>query len=364
MYKILLVDDKEIFCRHIKRMNFFRNNSDFGIYRTANSAEQALEFLHNEEIDITITDIRMPVMNGIELLKEINTNKLCRCTLLMSEYTDFTYAKEGILNGAFDYLVKPIDENMLLNSFQRINDYLRKTEPSVKENNAFMQLIPLISSKDSDGFEKVLSEISSKFYATDTQGRQRYHQIHISLLKISDMIYSEYSYMPLFMPVTELCTVSDYSDHIEMAFNHFVRSTSFIHSWYKNFIPESQNTLIKNVWLYIINNIDHTYNLNFLSNHFFVNKSYLSKLFHKETNICYKSLVTKYKIERARYLLSCTKLKIYEISEQLGFSDAEHFRKVFKSADGSSPSRFDYNRYMDLHIHFLKQPNNSQKPPF
>lgn len=356
MYKILLVDDKEIFCRHIKRMNFFQNNSDFGIYRTANSAEQALEFLHNEKIDITITDIRMPIMNGIELLKEINTNKLCRCTILMSEYTDFTYAKEGILNGAFDYLVKPIDENMLLNSFQRINDYLRKTETSAKENNAFMRLIPLIFSKDSDGFQKVLSEISSKFYDTNEQIKQRHTQIHNSLLNISDMIYSEYPYMPLFMPVTELCAVSDYPEHIETTFNHYVRSTSFIHSWYKNFIPESQNALIKNVWLYIINNIDHTYNLSFLSNHFFVNKSYLSKLFHKETNICYKSLVTKYKVERARYLLGYTELKIYEISEQLGFSDAEHFRKVFKSVNGSSPSRFAYDSYIDLHINSLKQP--------
>ena len=44
--------------------------------------------------------------------------------ILFSEFAEFSYAKEGIINGAFDYLVKPVDEEALMNTFHRVRQYL------------------------------------------------------------------------------------------------------------------------------------------------------------------------------------------------------------------------------------------------
>lgn len=106
MYNVLLVDDKEAYRRGIQRMPFFRNTgSDFQILQTARNGKEALECLHENHIDLVLTDIRIPIMDGLSLLKEIHQNTLCGCTVLLSEYRDFTYAREGIVYGAFDYLV-------------------------------------------------------------------------------------------------------------------------------------------------------------------------------------------------------------------------------------------------------------------
>ena len=86
MYNLLIVDDKDIFLRMICRMEYFKLNQDkFRIKYLARNGLEALEFLNTGEPDIVLTDIRMPLMNGIELLKKINKNKLCRCTILLSE---------------------------------------------------------------------------------------------------------------------------------------------------------------------------------------------------------------------------------------------------------------------------------------
>ena len=110
MYKMLLVDDRKIFLRTVRRMPFFRDHEEeIRIEWETCRADSALEILRKEHVDIVMTDIRMPMMSGIDLLKAIRRENLCSCTILMSEYTDFAYAREGILHGAFDYIVKPLE---------------------------------------------------------------------------------------------------------------------------------------------------------------------------------------------------------------------------------------------------------------
>ena len=102
MYTLLVVDDKEIFHRMIARTSYFKTNRDKFHIKSARNGLEALELLQGSEIDIVLTDICMPFMSGIELLREINKRKLCKCTILLSAYSDFSYAKEGIITGAFD----------------------------------------------------------------------------------------------------------------------------------------------------------------------------------------------------------------------------------------------------------------------
>jgi two-component system response regulator YesN len=142
MYNVLIIDDKEVFRRKIKRMNYFQMNQDkFRIQYEAQNGVEALEIIKNNKVDVIVTDIRMPLVDGIELLKIINTEKLCKCVILLSEYASFDYAKEGILNGAFDYVLKPIDDNKIKETFQRAYNHLTTVNGNIKIELKYINIL-------------------------------------------------------------------------------------------------------------------------------------------------------------------------------------------------------------------------------
>ncbi len=74
---------------------------------------EALEQLDKERFDLIVTDIRMPFIDGLELLRELRRRGIQTPVILVSSYGEFEYAREGLVLGAFDYIVKPFREEQL-----------------------------------------------------------------------------------------------------------------------------------------------------------------------------------------------------------------------------------------------------------
>lgn len=125
MFKILIVEDdfslKRLFSRTLQKNN----------YQTfeANCAEEALEILEQESIDLIVTDVMMPGMNGFEFTKEIREAQMDLPILIITAKSDIMDKQTGFLAGADDYMVKPIDINELV---LRVNALLRRAK-SVSE---------------------------------------------------------------------------------------------------------------------------------------------------------------------------------------------------------------------------------------
>lgn len=94
---------------------------NFEIPRYFNSSGKALESILQTDPDVVFTDIRMPVLSGLDLIREARSNG-CGCKfVILSSYSEFEYAKEAIRFGVFDYCLKPIDPQNISDVLNRIN---------------------------------------------------------------------------------------------------------------------------------------------------------------------------------------------------------------------------------------------------
>jgi two-component system response regulator YesN len=114
MYRVIIVDDEPIIRLGVKASIFWEEQQLKLAGECANGVE-ALAVMEREAVDILITDIKMPLMDGLELTRIA----VERCpgikVILISSYNDFEYARQGILLGAVDYILKPTLEPDILN---------------------------------------------------------------------------------------------------------------------------------------------------------------------------------------------------------------------------------------------------------
>ena len=91
------------------------------------SPYDALEYIEKSNVDVVITDVKMPQMNGIELCEKIKSIKNDIIIVLFSAYKDFEAVRSAIKYGIFDYITKPIDYNRLKELCVRINEKISQS---------------------------------------------------------------------------------------------------------------------------------------------------------------------------------------------------------------------------------------------
>ncbi|MDE5582587.1 MAG: response regulator [Ruminococcus sp.] len=151
MYNVLLVEDDTTLRFIYSKMKTW-TECGFKIAQQAGNGKDALEILEKKSFDLIFTDIRMPFVDGIEMLRRLSERKNTIPVVFASSYDDFEYARQGLILGAFDYLLKPVDEKKLAEVLTRLKNYLESEEnaPKIDESvmNVFEQLdVPIESSQ-------------------------------------------------------------------------------------------------------------------------------------------------------------------------------------------------------------------------
>lgn len=125
MLNILIVDDEFLIRDGLARM-IAKESDRFVVTGNCANGQEALEFIAGHAVDAVITDIRMPEIDGLALIRELRaTDPRIRC-ILMSGFTEFSYAKEAIRYAAVDYLLKPIDKEQLFELLYRLDEEKRR----------------------------------------------------------------------------------------------------------------------------------------------------------------------------------------------------------------------------------------------
>ncbi len=123
LYKVILVDDEEE-VREAIRKRIDWEEIGFSVVGTAENGEDALELAESCEPDVVMTDIQMPFMDGLTLLRKMKEKLPDLRSVIFSGYDDFEYAKEAIRLESEEYILKPVDADELRKVFVRIKERL------------------------------------------------------------------------------------------------------------------------------------------------------------------------------------------------------------------------------------------------
>lgn len=118
MYKVAIVDDDRIIRKGLANTIAWEENG-FRLVGEAADGEQGLKMIEEFCPQVVVSDIRMPFMDGLEMARLAKEKYPEMKIILLTGYDDFTYAKEAIELRAFDYLLKPVDKEVLLNKVKK-----------------------------------------------------------------------------------------------------------------------------------------------------------------------------------------------------------------------------------------------------
>ncbi|MWV43969.1 response regulator [Paenibacillus sp. HJL G12] len=124
MYKVMIVDDEMLARVGIKSLIPWEENG-FVVVKEAENGKKAYEWIMENSVDIVITDIKMPVMNGIELISQVGERKPDVKFLVLSSFDDFEYVREALKSGAEDYFIKlQMNPEQLLGQLAKVAEKL------------------------------------------------------------------------------------------------------------------------------------------------------------------------------------------------------------------------------------------------
>jgi two-component system response regulator YesN len=137
MYKVLIVDDEPWVAYGITQLVDWESLG-YTVIGEAYNGLTALEMIIEKKPEVVISDIRMPGLNGIELLESINEKGLETKVILISGYAEFEYAQKALRLGAFDYLLKQVDKDKLTDTLLHLKNALMDKQKAHKGLDLFL----------------------------------------------------------------------------------------------------------------------------------------------------------------------------------------------------------------------------------
>ncbi len=305
----------------------------------AENGEQIANALGENEIDLIITDIRMPIMNGIELARYVKEHFKHIQIILLSAYAEFEYAHEAINLGVRQYILKPI-------SIEKINSLIEIIREIAKEKEYETTLNSRINDSSlKDNLKRILE--SGDFSCLDSlidmkQGDshvnhtilQNYYHLFLEVLdeytKANNMLFY---YQDVFSGFSSCNTKDEFCTFVrekyllvqEIRLGKITKNEQLIMA-VKNYISERYS--------------DDGLNVQIVADVFDLSADYLSRLFKAEENVPLLEYIMNVRMSKAKELISQTKLSINRIAEQVGYMNAKHFMRQFKKRYGMTAIQY------------------------
>ncbi len=339
--KVLIVDDQTAARMALKRLSVWNPHSRFTVAGEAKNGQEALQLLGNEAYGLVITDIRMPVMDGLDLLQLIVKNNPDIPVILQSDHADFEYARKGLVYGAFDYLLKPVTAGDLSAVLSRVaEERLLRSEVILTPEQISKQIYQRITSGRAltDNHIRFFIDSLKKKYGVDTSDDDQWIRCGVCLF--IQFITMEFLHANLKVFVNPAVRWALRQPDAEDAFRRMIRFSE--RAYGDIMLPTVQNDLVRRTVQLVLMQDGNSKTVGSVAESLFVHRNHLSQTFSRLAGITLVDYIVRVKMYQALVLLLNPMHSIQDVGELLGYRDDEHFSKLFREHTGMLPR--DYRK--------------------
>ncbi|QOV20257.1 response regulator [Blautia liquoris] len=189
-YTVIIAEDEELLLTNlVSKINNL--GTDFIVTGQSQTGIQAYDLVKELQPDLLITDIRMPIMDGLTLIKNVKEYYPMTQFIITSGFSDFDYAKSAISLGVSEYLLKPIDSDELKKALSKVEDYF-----SSEENNYIASFSQASSRSTPDEIAEMVRDYIVKNYASEINLNLMAKSLHYSSSYLTKIFCSRYQCTP------------------------------------------------------------------------------------------------------------------------------------------------------------------------
>lgn len=363
-YFIILVDDEPLARKLLsERLSRISNVHLAGSFP---NGERAKAFLMENVVDMVITDIKMPVMDGLSLAQTIQKiDPLCT-VVIVSGYSEFEYARTALQFGVKNYLLKPLQFSHVqevVEEGRKLSIQLRQRQSSVRKCN-YQMLEKAIHRNSFEEWEKPINDLLTQAgvivqitnIVSDDTMDETTHQIYKNIMEDrlpgSIILYlgisgNQITYLIIPAKKPEQHTVTAVLEHLNRILKEPVlweivgkisNAKELSEVMYRCKETDNMN-LISLACRYMEQNMGRAFTRDEVAAQVYLSPAYFGQLFKKTVGIGYAEYLTQLRIDRAKSLLQ-DRISIREVAEAVGFHDVKYFSEVFRTKTGQTPSEF------------------------
>lgn len=206
MYNVMVVDDEQL-TRNFLKTIIHKNCDEWTVIGEASDGCEALTMLKDNKCDLVITDIKMPIMDGVTLCQHISELHPDTRLIILSGYGEFEYAKKAIQCNVSAYLLKPIVNEDL---FDALNTVKGQLDNSHRTQEAFVNYSALSSKYKDELATKLLQSIVNNAYVQTQSLLKIIYQLDVSLIE-------EQALIMMIVPSKSMMLQADYLQNKEVA---------------------------------------------------------------------------------------------------------------------------------------------------
>lgn len=391
VFRVLLVDDEAYVTDELSLLLGAR--TDLDLY-TSSSALNALDVLKRTRIDLMISDIRMPGMSGLELLRRVRQEQQDCRVVFLTGYADFDYVYEAMRNGASSYILKTESDQELNAQIDKALGEIRK-EKQIKrlfhsffrenggESVAALRVTGATRLADLPGIDAArgaygtllycagkgggmprnMQGVIPKYFGEELAGQQlletqsgaliwlllwkEEHPLswHSSVLERLLSVINDLEGLKLSMVIrvltgadTALAALLSRMEETFRTLSAVSLEDSFVYTLGDG--PAQSVNLCKKLQSYIQEHLKDDLSLTQLGNLTGYNGDYLNRMFRMETGEPLGRYIAVCKLEQLRDLFQDPQVTIEWAAKQVGFSSRSYFNRFIKRETGLSPSAF------------------------
>ena len=392
-YKILIVDDEYLVRRGL-RETIDWSVLDAEIVAECENGRQAIAAVERCRPDLIISDVRMPVMDGLAMAEKLAEMNFDGAVIFYSGYSDFEYVRKAMEYGVSGYVLKPEENDLLTrkaaetiavleerrkksNALQSLSSgaayikeiYFRKLEEGVDDRSLRDQLSVLNISLPRSGtvlygkalrildaaFEELyraLLRALDNFKAVGDCSREKFIIVTgltdaDALRECAERLYGECGKNASFACVglsgafgadADLCTAVAQAKAAASPVFEVGGVFSFAEAGMRG--GKKLKKIAEDALALIVAHYSEKITVKWAADKLFISESHLMHEFKEETGATFNECLTYYRIAKAKELLAQGKMRINEIAAAVGFADGRYFGQVFKERVGITPSEY------------------------